>query len=346
MTAKIAAIFNTDVDIAADNQGFLTADYIVGSVRTRVFVNDERLHAWVDDLLAFFRAGRHSDPIISFYIFAVDGETALTPRDKHEGRVLYQCSMFTCWERGSQRWLEVPDKGVVWCDLAVNKAVAFVDVAGLDSAWVVGHYILYPLWIQMLKNEGLYHLHAACVSLNGKGLLLPGHAGCGKTTLAINLVRNGFSFFGDDTVFLRPENGAIIVDCFPEEVKLRKGSLDLFPELDFLRAHDPGSLKPKLQFKMQDVFKDCVQVPAVVPDVIVFPKITRERATTIRPKSKAEALGTLLKYCLFMADPSSNNKHFNILGDLVDRVPCFDADIGTDNLGSALMIRELVEGIS
>jgi serine kinase of HPr protein (carbohydrate metabolism regulator) len=45
-------------------------------------------------------------------------------------------------------------------------------------------------------------VHAACLRLNGRRLLLAGSAGAGKSTLALRLLRAGFEIEGDEHVFV------------------------------------------------------------------------------------------------------------------------------------------------
>jgi len=344
MSTTIEAAISDRLISASENApGYLSADYVVGPTRTRVFANDKRVLRWVNEMLWSFRADRGGQADISFYILKTGGEISLTDSVVNRSRLLYRCSMFACREEGSWRWLEVPGKAAAWCDLEKNTGIALINSGSLNSAWVVGHYIFYPLWAQMLKSSGFYHIHGASVALNGMGLLLPGRAGCGKTTLTINLVRNGFKFLGDDTVLLSRKNGAIIVNGFPEEVKMRVGSIGIFPELDFLKNANPTHNRPKLHFNMRDVYGDCL-LDTTVPQAIILPKYTGEGRTVIRKMPRAEALASMLRYSLFMADPYSNQDHFRILGELVNRTPCYQADIGDDIDAGALSIKSLLEG--
>ena len=55
-------------------------------------------------------------------------------------------------------------------------------------------------------------LHAAAVALNGRGVVLPGKTGSGKTTLTAHLVRRGYQYLTDELVFLR-EGGLAMRGC-------------------------------------------------------------------------------------------------------------------------------------
>ena len=50
----------------------------------------------------------------------------------------------------------------------------------------------------------LMPLHAACVGLGGRGVLLIGPSGAGKSTLALHCALAGFEFLSEDSVFVAP----------------------------------------------------------------------------------------------------------------------------------------------
>ncbi|MAC80348.1 MAG: serine kinase [Rhodobacteraceae bacterium] len=58
-------------------------------------------------------------------------------------------------------------------------------------------------------------LHASCVALNGRGLLIRGASGAGKSTLALWLMAHGARLVGDDRVRLSPGPQAPIARPVP-----------------------------------------------------------------------------------------------------------------------------------
>lgn len=54
------------------------------------------------------------------------------------------------------------------------------------------------------RAQGLVPLHAACVGLNGRGLLLIGASGAGKSTVALQCVLQGLDFLTEDAAFVLP----------------------------------------------------------------------------------------------------------------------------------------------
>jgi hypothetical protein len=89
-------------------------------------------------------------------------------------------------------------------------------------------------------RDGLY-LHAASLSRNGLGLLMPASSGSGKSTLTYWLTRHGFHYSSDESTFI-PLN-SLNFSGFTRPAHLKKGSLDLFPELN---------TAPKLEVRQAD----------------------------------------------------------------------------------------------
>jgi hypothetical protein len=55
------------------------------------------------------------------------------------------------------------------------------------------------------RAQRLVPLHAACVGLGGRGILLMGPTGAGKSTVALHCLMNGLDFLSEDSVFVAPD---------------------------------------------------------------------------------------------------------------------------------------------
>lgn len=53
-------------------------------------------------------------------------------------------------------------------------------------------------------------LHASCVALEGRGLLIRGEAGCGKSALSLQLMAYGALLVSDDRVLLSNERNKLV----------------------------------------------------------------------------------------------------------------------------------------
>lgn len=74
-------------------------------------------------------------------------------------------------------------------------------------------------------------IHAACVAIGGRGVLLCGDPGAGKTSLSYACARAGWQFISDDSSYLlNDETGRrVLGDC--HHVRFRPSAAELFPEI-------------------------------------------------------------------------------------------------------------------
>lgn len=73
------------------------------------------------------------------------------------------------------------------------------------------------------------HLHAGAVADRGRGVVVAGFSGSGKSTMVTSLVRAGFDYLTDERVAIDPLD--LLVSGFPKPVSLVSGSFKIFPEL-------------------------------------------------------------------------------------------------------------------
>jgi hypothetical protein len=56
------------------------------------------------------------------------------------------------------------------------------------------------------RAQGLVSLHAACVGLDGRGVLMMGPSGAGKSTVALLCLLQGLDFLSEDAAFVAPDS--------------------------------------------------------------------------------------------------------------------------------------------
>lgn len=62
------------------------------------------------------------------------------------------------------------------------------------------------------------NLHASCVALDGRAVLIGGPSGSGKSDLALRLLDRGFKLVSDDRTIVR-KDGARLIASAPETIK-------------------------------------------------------------------------------------------------------------------------------
>ena len=132
------------------------------------------------------------------------------------------------------------------CDLVAGFAFACASPEAIKNHELlrvpIDNMICALLWTSHVTA-----VHAACVMLRGKGVLLAGHSGAGKSSLAYACARRGWTFVSDDTSCLvkRAEGKTVIGN--PYRFRFRESAGGLFPEFRGLKesCHGPG--KPTIE---------------------------------------------------------------------------------------------------
>jgi len=128
-------------------------------------------------------------------------------------------------------------------------------------------------------------LHAAVVDYGGKGVIIGGDHGTGKSTFAITAVSSGFQALSDEV-------GVIMEDCrtvagFPRPFRIKRGSLGLSPPV-IPEYCTPYPVTDDLNY----VFVESFYKPETTLSAIVFP-VRRPGETEIREVGEIESLRRL-----------------------------------------------------
>jgi hypothetical protein len=97
---------------------------------------------------------------------------------------------------------------------------------------------IFPALLGILSASiGVAPVHAACLVRDGHGVLLAGHSGTGKSTLAIAMARRGYELLSDEWSYLSltedgADAGTVQAWGLPVPVKLLPAAGNFFPELN------------------------------------------------------------------------------------------------------------------
>ena len=103
--------------------------------------------------------------------------------------------------------------------------------------------MIYPL----LEIRHLVTLHAACVMYQGKGILLAGNAGAGKSSLSYACARRGWTFVSDDASGFQRSSPDPKVIGHPQKFRFREPVGQLFPEFRELKSTLRAYGKPTIE---------------------------------------------------------------------------------------------------
>lgn len=214
----------------------------------------------------------------------------------------------------------------------------------------VAHAMVVPTLQDLVERRGLSSLHAAAVASRGRGVLLCGDTGSGKSTTALALVAQGFDFLTDNDAYLELARGAVRVRSRGTRVGLRPAAARLLPGAPALarfplrgrgaqrkRQVDPGAMWPRA----------CRSAATV--RLLLFPRVGRGGRSRLRPLSPTEALSRLLdSYPLggsvrgVIPDGWAQQRRFERLSQLVASAPAYALDLAPELVTLGEQVRELL----
>ena len=90
---------------------------------------------------------------------------------------------------------------------AQRSALVVVSPEMADSAYHTRYELIeFTAYMLAARAQGLVSLHAACVALDGRALLLMGSAGAGKSTAALHCLLEQFELVSEDSVLVAPDS--------------------------------------------------------------------------------------------------------------------------------------------
>jgi energy-coupling factor transporter ATP-binding protein EcfA2 len=157
---------------------------------------------------------------------------------------------------------------------------ALLDLrSGINFTWVTsaavnnGIYFRYNFLEKavylLLGASVVTDIHAACVSTNGKGILLIGDSGAGKSTLAYACARAGWTYTSDDTSYLINDSKAPRVIGHSHRARFRPSARELFPELERFGLTPRIEGKPSIEVSISELPVEKTATEANV-DFIVY----------------------------------------------------------------------------
>jgi hypothetical protein len=171
----------------------------------------------------------------------------------------------------------------------------------------------HKLYLQYFFLDGMatFHIgarhskgvHAACVALDGRGVLLCGDSGAGKSTLSYACARAGWTYVTDDLSHL-VEGGVtrmVVGNC--HQVRFRPTAAKLFPELEGLELTPRAAGQPSIEIPTSSMLHlNCAQEARV--DFMVFLNRREEGLPALVPYRRGVARNFMRQRELYISEES------------------------------------------
>jgi len=123
-------------------------------------------------------------------------------------------------------------KNFAVCDLHKGFAAGWLTPATARNRDFFRYYYLDSVINLLLWQTRLTRVHASCVARNGRGVLLCGESGAGKSCLAYACARRGWEFVTDEATSLVRGSDERLVLGKPRQMHFRETAAAILPELN------------------------------------------------------------------------------------------------------------------
>lgn len=198
---------------------------------------------------------------------------------------------------------------------------SIVDIARKHSRMVLTsatlrHHPLYARYF-FLEGGGGVHVatrhatpvHAGCVMLEGRGVLLCGDSGAGKSSLSFACARSGWTYVTDDGAFLLHGGSGRMVIGNCRQVRLRPTAAEFFPEIAGLPLTPRAEGKPSIEISTEALRIACEETAEI--DFIVFLNRRNSKETGIFPYT-TEVARRYMRQTLFGTSETVPRQHRDI----------------------------------
>lgn len=232
------------------------------------------------------------------------------------------------FEESGTLYVEAGEQARVLCQAHLGRVQISYRTALEDQTWLLSHALFTIPLHELLKHHGYFMLHAAGLAEGGAGVLIAGESGAGKSTSALSLLRAGFAFLGDDTVFLRGRNGVWEACAFPEEMDLTEQTIKFFPELERLKSLQLQTGHTKHSVRARDLISHETAWQCL-PKVLLFPQVKAVGKSELAEMTKQEALLRLMNSVL-RTEPVMTQMHLDAVAGIVAQCQCYRLLAGRD----------------
>ncbi len=238
------------------------------------------------------------------------------------------------------RWLAHHHPDIdLWVDMARRRLVGGVRTRRESIGWHPARP-LQTILIYWLAGPRRAVLHAAMVVAGGRGALIAGPSGQGKSTTAAASVAAGLGVLGDDTVAIEETAEGWIGHCIHATVKTRTGAARLAPELAKAASPLTGRWAGESVLYLNEVRPDSI-VPSANLAAILLPRLSDAPNSEVEPVTAGAALAVLTGTALSL-QPGDVAAGFKQVSALAEDVPAFRLHVGRDSSTIPAAISEVL----
>ncbi len=216
----------------------------------------------------------------------------------------------------------------IWHLFDLNRRVGLYWIRSATDlpSWEPGAPLRYFIhWLALL--EGAQLVHAAGIERDGRGLLLTGAGGSGKSTTTAAAVASGWYTAGDDFVLIDGLTHPLAYGIY-DTVKLSGMALEIMPHIANCAVNPQRPADDKARIHLCQSHSN--QLVETMPiSALLSIRIAHSKVTRIVPTSKAAIMRALAPSTLFLLR-TGMQESFARITVLIRQLPCYSIELGRD----------------
>ena len=165
----------------------------------------------------------------------------------------------------------------------LNNKYYLLSNPATNTKWFIANHPFAQAVFLWAQRHDLLMLHAAAVGVDGHGVLIVGHGGTGKSTLACSCLADGFDFISDDYCLLSAAGSRIVYPIYTN-VSLNPDSLAGLP------MFKPFEILPMQEEKSSFTVSETLIQSALPVEAIILPQISDNTEPEIAIDKSSKAL--------------------------------------------------------
>jgi hypothetical protein len=196
-----------------------------------------------------------------------------------------------------------------------------------------------------LRSRGYLQVHGAAVGTPTGGALVVGKAGSGKSTVALSSLGSDLQYAGDDYVAVTMEPAPRVQSLYSSGKLEPDHAYELLPNLLPLLANADRLESEKAVLYVHRHFPH--QTTSGFPlSAVLVPRVrAAQRETAIVEASRAAAFAALAPSTILQLH-TADRAAFTAMSKLVERVPCYGLELGSDVTAIPHVVRDFLARLS
>jgi len=310
--------------------------YDIHGICFEVSSNREKYIKWVNDYI-YFAETKNKDPQWRIRINEIKGSFPLFPPET--SKKIRSKSIPVIYENGNLLWFDF-FYAVARINLTGKRITVWIKTFKGLTEFYFTNIILFNILNLILSYSGMIFIHSASLCYGGKGIILAGEAGAGKSTLSVGLIERGCKFLSDDKSIIHLNNNKAEILSFPEPVSLQEDACSFFTTTRSFAKQKNKLDKYKKVFRINSLYCDSA-ISRCEPGLIIFLHKACGKETSAEKITKKESLAYLIG-SVSTSFITESAVVFKILAELADSAGSYRLALGENINKSIDIILDLV----